>query len=102
MGNKLKSNKDFKQKTRDYNCVWLLTQIKAILLHFNSNKYRILAINNTLCQIINMRLGPHKANNSFQERFLNAIKVYEHYGGNIGENEVTKNVVKDMKTPPTT
>jgi hypothetical protein len=69
-------------------------EIKGIAYKFESQKNIYLALDNTKCTFYAYQQAPDKTNANYMSKFKNVIKVIEHYGGGIGEDQVL--VLKEL------
>jgi hypothetical protein len=103
---KLRGKQGFKKAEEDTDPIWLLTQLEDIMVRFEEVKPKLLAVDDQMQRIMNMRQGTDSTNEEFVKLLIKELKVYEKHGGDFlwGEkqesdlDEVLKRKMADHKT----
>ena len=91
---KLKSLPDFTKHDKDSDCIWLLKEIKGIMLRFEGQRYIFLSLYDAHHAYYHYRQGPDISLSKYLEDFQSLVDVLEHYGGNIGHDDGLVAVVR--------
>ena len=83
---KLKSQPKFLTHDKDSDCIWLLKEIKGIMLRFEGQRYIFLSLHDAHLAYYTYRQNPDVALSKYLEEFQALIDVVEHYGGTIGHD----------------
>ena len=83
---KLTSLDDFKTKSHESDCVWILKEIKGITYRFEGQRYIYLSLDNARTTYYAYNQGAKYSISSYLELFRSLVEVVEHYGGAIGED----------------
>jgi hypothetical protein len=83
---KLTSLNDFKTKSHETDCVWILNEIKGIMYRFEGQRYIYLSLNDARTSYYAYTQGAEDLISSYLEYFRSLVEVLEHYGGAIGED----------------
>jgi hypothetical protein len=81
---KVKSLTDYINRLTDGDCVWLLKQIKAIMLQFEGQRSLFLSLADASRNFVNCCQGPEMSLTAYIIEFENSVDAFEHYGGVIG------------------
>jgi Reverse transcriptase (RNA-dependent DNA polymerase) len=84
MKDKIRSNDKHKIKLTQGDCIWLLTEIKGIMLRFEGQRFLHLSLDDASRNLIMFRQNPEMSLTTFKTEFENLVDVFEHYGGTIG------------------
>jgi hypothetical protein len=63
--------------------VWLLAEIKAVMLQFEGQRSLFVSLTEAGQNFLNFRQGPEMSLVTYKTEVENLIDVYKHYGGNI-------------------
>eukprot|EP00557_Chaetoceros_sp_GSL56_P004583 CAMPEP_0176503500 /NCGR_PEP_ID=MMETSP0200_2-20121128/15397_1 /TAXON_ID=947934 /ORGANISM="Chaetoceros sp., Strain GSL56" /LENGTH=435 /DNA_ID=CAMNT_0017902797 /DNA_START=426 /DNA_END=1731 /DNA_ORIENTATION=- len=77
---KLKGKQGFSKAEEDTNPTWLLTQLEDIMVRFEEIKPKLMAIDDQMHRIMNLRQGD-STNEEFVKLVAKELKVYEKHGG---------------------
>ena len=81
---KLRSLPEFERKSKESDPVWLLRNIKAIMMKYESTRYAYTSITDAYDQFFSCHQGQRESDSHYLERFRSAYEVLEHAGGQIG------------------
>ena len=84
---KLKSLPDFSARDAASDCIWILKEIKGIMLRFEGQRYIFLSLYDAHHAYYHYRQGPDTSLSKYLEDFQGLIDVLEHYGGSIGHDD---------------
>ena len=95
MQSKLKSTNEFEAMADSNDSLGLLQMIKGIAYRFESQSNIYLALDEAKCSFYTYYQGHDESNATYLSKFKDIIQVIEHYGGNIGDDEVL--VAEELK-----
>jgi hypothetical protein len=81
---KVKTLEDYKTNLAEGDCVWLLNNIKGIMLRFEGQQSLFLSLDDAMSNLFLFRQGPDMSLFTYKTEFENLVDVFEHYGGTIG------------------
>ena len=85
---KIRSLPDFSTHDKNSDCVWILKEIKGIMLRFEGQRYIFLSLYDAHQHAYyHYRQGPDTSLSKYLEDFQGLIDVLEHYGGSIGHDD---------------
>jgi hypothetical protein len=100
MRDKIKSLDEYKTKVAEGDCIWLLTNIKGIMMRFEGQRSLFLSLDDAERNLILFWQGPDMTLATYKTEFETLVDVFEHYGGTIGTYpELVKLVEKKVKDP---
>jgi hypothetical protein len=79
---KLRSKQGYSKAEEDSDPLWLLTQLEDIMVRFEEVKPKLLAIDDQMQRIMNLRQGD-STNEEFVKLLVKELKVYEKHGGDF-------------------
>jgi hypothetical protein len=86
MQQKLKSTEKFTDHNRDYDYVWLLKTIKGIMHNFDEQVPLFLSLIDASVGYLTFKQTKDMSLMDYQDHFIERVTVFEHYGGNIGQD----------------
>ena len=86
MMDKLKSLTDFKAKTKDNNCLWLLQHIRSTTLQFDEKRNGFISIMNAHRSFLLCKQHPGQTPSSYLEDLRGWTVTITHHGGTIAPN----------------
>jgi hypothetical protein len=90
---KVKLLTDYINRRTDGDCVWLLKQIKAIMLQFEGQRSIFLSLADASRNFTTCSQGPEMSLTAYKIEFENSVDVFEHYGGVIGNFPALVNLI---------
>ena len=87
MQSKLQSLDGYNEKKLNCDCSWILKEIKGITHRFEGTRYVFLSINEVRTNFYSYKQKNNETLTQYLEHFKSLVKVLEHYGANIGEDE---------------
>ena len=88
MKTQLKMNEEFSTWEDTFDVVSLLTEIQAISERFDSRTYFLEAYTNAIVAFFCIRQGARERINDYLSRFRKIIKVANHYGATLTDDEI--------------
>jgi hypothetical protein len=82
---KLTSLDDFKTKSHNIDCIWILKEIKGITYGFEGQRSIYLSLDDARTSYYAYTQGPNDTIAIYLEHFTSLVEVLEHYGGTIGK-----------------
>lgn len=92
---KLRSKHGFSKAEEGSDPIWLLTQLEDIMVRFEEVKPKLLAIDDQMHRIMNLRQGD-STNEDFVKLLVKELKVYEKHGGDFLWGDTQKNELKQV------
>ena len=86
MRERLRTHSNYNTALDSNDCVWLLQEIRAVMLNFDEKQERFVALINAQRQFFNCRQGPHQSNADFLETVKIWASAIEYYGGSLTEH----------------
>ena len=77
---------NFKTKSHESDCIWILKEIKGITYGFEGQRYIYLSLDDARTSYYAYTQGPDDMIAIYLEHFTSLVEVLEHYGGAIGED----------------
>jgi len=80
---KIKSNADYETKDGESDCVWLLNEIRGVIMKFEGQRYLNLSLREALYNFTHYKQYPGVSLAMYLEEFRMIVDTYKHYGGQI-------------------
>ena len=81
---KLKAHPEFESKHSTCDCVWLLKEIKGIMMRFEGQRYIFLSLDDAHTTYQTFKQGENMDVSTYLKEFQNIVDILEHYGGAVG------------------
>ena len=92
---KVKSKKGYASAAKDNDVVWLLGILEDIMINFEEDKPKILAIDDQMERIMRLKQGD-TTNDDFVKMCQKELKIYEKHGGDFLWGTVQKEALVDL------
>jgi hypothetical protein len=103
MQSKLESLDDFKARSTDCDCIWLLQEIQGITHRFEGTRNVYISLDDAWELFYSYRQGPHQSLHEYLKEYQSLVQVLEHYGATIGADgpylDATKEKLKRELSP---
>jgi Zinc knuckle len=83
---KIKALVDYKVKTEDNDCFWLLKQIKAVTLQFDEKRNKFISLLDARTSLLNCKQLQGQTNDQYLETIRGWADTIEYHGGMVAEN----------------
>ena len=83
-------------------CAWLLTQIKAIRHKFEEKRYGYASLNDAYNNFYSLRQQNEEALADYLHQFKENVDVLEHYGGAVGVDKGSQELIEKYLEPGAT
>ncbi|GAX15524.1 hypothetical protein FisN_6Hu141 [Fistulifera solaris] len=80
---KIKTLADFDEKHDEHDCVWLLTQIKAIIMNFDDRTYPMISEHEAKVAFYTCEQGTRESPEEYMKRLKALADVVKHCGGSV-------------------
>jgi hypothetical protein len=100
MKTKIRSINEYTEKTKQDDCVWLLSQIKSVVHQFDTKKDLWTSLRHARIAYANCKQEPNQSNSDYLEVFRTIVEVLEYYNADISESVdlLTEPEYKTMST----
>ena len=83
---KIKNIDEYKTKSSDNDCTWLLQQIRVVTLQFDSKRNPFLSLLDAWSSFLLYKQGQHQTNDSYLATMHGWVETIKSYGGTMAEN----------------
>ena len=83
---KVKLMDKYEEKSAENDCTWLLQQIRAVTLQFDSKRNPFLSLLDAQASFLSYRQGQHQTPDSYLDMMCGWVEMIESYGGTVVEN----------------
>jgi hypothetical protein len=95
MQSKLESLDEYKARSTDCDCVWLLKEIQGITYRFEGKRNIFISLDDTWYNYYSYHQGAQQSLHEYLKEYQSLVQVLEHYGAAIGAEGPYIESVKD-------